>query len=419
MLRVSAYAWSMIVVVVIPGFVAVVSSVAGPACSKRKSAPQQKTLVRLMHTFQGSEAVALGDAIAGFETREPLTIEQTPVPFYLAKNAIDKELSQPECVDLLRIDATWLAELVAENRLRPVPGLVLKGRDWLPAALALGAIAGVQYGLPQSIDGLALIYRRDIGASLGESWPARDVEELVAAMRRLADTRGHRPFGVRNAGYWFVPFLRAWGSQLPDPETGCVHIDSPASLRALQKFAQLFGSIAPQPTPTGEEAKQEIRRYRAGSLSVVLTGPWAVTDLTDGDTGDIGVAPMPGAPLSGQLYVVPTCAGAPDEGWHLASLLTSVELQVAWAARLRVIPTARDSMARADDFVREFFQALANAQPLPKHRVASELFEDLDPALRSLVSGHASAEEIQAVLTEAWSKRLAHHDITPRTGCTQ
>jgi arabinogalactan oligomer / maltooligosaccharide transport system substrate-binding protein len=384
------------------------------ACGDDATKPRPEPRVRLWHTFDPTGTEALNAVLPG-------DVEPTLLPFARAQTIVARELAAAEeCPDLVRIDATWLPGLVRDQLLLPVPDR-LAARDWLPEALEVASYGGVQYGLPQAIDGLALLFRIDAVAGTGAPWPPQTMGELLAAAHRVTGTGDDRwGLGIRVDGYWFLPFLRAWGGGVVDPRTGVLGIDRPEAAVALERFAELFGpgGIAPPPPPTGSEAADEVRRFRAGSLPIVINGPWMVADLTGGDTRGLGVAPLPRdpagrptAPRGAQLFVVPQCAAAEGEAWALADQLTAPALQGEWARRFGVVPTTEGGLAQAGEFAQAFYQALRQARPLPQHPLTAELFDDLNPAIAAVVAGDATAAEALPGVARAWRRLGKRHGL--------
>jgi ABC-type glycerol-3-phosphate transport system substrate-binding protein len=375
--------------------------------------------IRLWHTFNPAETEALNQALAGRAGTH--RVETTLLPFQRGQTILREVVERAdECPDLVRMDATWIPELARAGVLMPVPADLMARRQWLPEAADLARDRGVDYALPQSIDGLALIYRKD--AVRGVDWPPRTVNELIATARRLTEG-GNHGLGVRVDGYWFGAFLRGWGGELLDPDQGYLGIDQPLAKEALDRFAEFFSArgISGLPPPTGNEAQVEVRRFRAGAIAVVMNGPWAVTDLGAGDTSGLGVAPFPSdprgrgaAPRGGQMFVVPTCAREPQAAWALAFELTAPELQASWARRFGVVPTTEAALADAGPFSQAFYQALQRARPLPRHPISAEIFDDLNPAIGAVVAGDATAADALDGAVRAWTRLLARHELPVR-----
>lgn len=389
-------------------------------------APAATARIRLWHTFNPAETAELNQTLAHWTGA---AVESSMAPFGLGLAILRRDLAHGrDCPDLVRVDATWLPGLVRDQLLAPVPQDIAGQRDFLPEALELASVDGALHGLPQAMDGLAILYRE--AAVAGHAWPPATMDELVATARELTSGvdggigPGHGPrhgLGLRLDGYWFVPFLRAWGPGLlpnADASLGPTHepirlgIETPEAAAALARFAGLFGpdGIAPPPSPPDNVDSDEIRRFRAGELAAVINGPWAVAGLIGGDArGDnhgIGVAALPGAPRGGHSWAVPRCARQPRDAFALALFLTAPERQAAWARRLGVIPTTRAGLEQSDPFVRSFHAALAQARPLPRHPITPALFDDLSPAVAAAVSGNAAPAEALAGVARAWRRLL-------------
>jgi len=347
--------------------------------------------VRLLHTFGPAETEAIG---ALLEARGP-RFEGRLVPFARGQQVIEEVLAADrECPDLMRIDATWLPGLVARGAL-VAPPESLASIDWLPEARDLATIDGTLRAVPQTVDGLVALVH---GGALPE---VADLDAWIAAATARRGT-ARWAIGLRVDGYWFVPFLRAQGTELSAP--GAPGLAAPAAERALARFAALFGDVVAPAPPAGTEARDEARRFDRGEIGALVTGPWAVPDLALPAT--IVASPIPGAPRGGQLLVVPTCAARPAEGWALAAALTSVDVQIELAKRFATMPTREAAMARVPALVRSIHDALAGARPLPRAPTTPLLFDDLTPAVAAVVSGDATPEEALAGVRRAWARIL-------------
>ncbi|MEM9490499.1 MAG: extracellular solute-binding protein [Myxococcota bacterium] len=384
--------------------VAVALIALGSACST-KTDPVQ---IRFWHAFNDAETEALNRALEAWKPDSPAAVVPLRETFARARVMLTKSLSDDQnCPDLARIDASWLPGLAEDGLLAAGPKRLLSSERWLPRAAALNSYQQTAYAAPQTVDGLALIYRKSAMADAGAPWPPTSMDELVSAGGRLAGD-GTYGFSVLVDGYWFVPFLREWGDGLLDPISGQLNIDTPRSARALNRFSSLFGTVMP---PAGDSVD---RLFRDGDLPVAINGPWAVAGLTSGNTEGFAVAALPGAPLGGQLLVVPRCAKEPGWAWKLAEYLTSPDVQGEWAQTLGVIPTTRAGLDRAGDFVQQFYRALTAAEPLPRSPITPNLFDDFTPAVKAVVAGDATAEETRSAAARQWGDLLKSRGIKPR-----
>jgi ABC-type glycerol-3-phosphate transport system substrate-binding protein len=372
------------------------------ACGGHRGAPPERG-IRLLHTFGARESELLGGTLAGW----PVPVSTSLVPFARGQTVIGALLrAGTDCPDLIRVDATWLPALVRAELVAPAPPEAAR-RDWLPEARAL-AQAGpagdpTMYGVPQTVDGLVVVLGPAAAALRGP--PPATIDELVRYAHDAQAAGARWGLGLRVDGYWVVPFLRAAGADVADGSTGALGIDNDRASAAVARFASLFGSVAaPAPAP-GQEADDEARRFQAGEIALLVTGPWALADA--GPLDALRVWPMPGAPRGGQLFVVPRCAADAARAWQLALHLTEPDVQLAWARAIGTVPTTATAMASAPRVVREAYAALRGAKPLPRDPATALLFDDLTPAVAAVVAGDASADEALAGVARAWKRLLA------------
>ena len=368
---------------------AALALVAIAACSSER-APAAPP-VRLVHTFNPAETAALDDFLAA----RAAPVRTALLPFARGQSVLHEVLrSGDDCPDVARIDATWLPGLVEADLLLEAPAPLAGARRWLPEAAPLAEYRGRRWALPHSLDGLAVVYRP---GAIDPTWETLD--ELEAAAR-AATQPGRWGLGLRLDGYWLVAWLRAAGADVADGTTGDLGIDGDEAVAAVERFARLVDDVSPPPPPPGAEAGSEARRFRAGEVAALVTGPWALPELG----GDVAVAPLPGAPRGGQLLVVPRCAPDPARGWSLAAELTDPRLTAAWSRRTGMIPATEDGLAGGAEVSRAFHAALAGARPLPRHPMSAWLFDDLNPALAAVVAGDATAAEAVAGVRRAWAR---------------
>jgi ABC-type glycerol-3-phosphate transport system substrate-binding protein len=364
--------------------VRIVGLVVVAACSAPQSSPVP---IHFLHTFAPAETELVNKTIAD----RGLAVEASLVPFARGQQVIREILRAGHaCPDLIRIDATWLPGLVADNLLAEPPAS-LAALDWSPEAAQLATIGGALWGVPQTIDGLVVV--RDAGTPAPAS---PSIDDLVAAARAQTGKLAH-PLGVRVDAYWLVPWLRAEGAELaPD------RIAGGGAARGLADFAALFGQLAPSPPPLGSEAPDELRRWNAHEVAYWVTGPWQLGNLAGRDA--IAVTPLAHAPRGGQLLVVPRCAERAADGWHLAEELTSIDVELIFSDAFATVPTRRAALAHATPLALAIAGALAGAEVLPRSPITPLLFDDLNPALAAVVAGDATADEAIEGVRRGWAR---------------
>ena len=372
------------------------------ACKRAPSADTDRLTV--WHTFGPAQTAALNDAMAAYTEAEVTSIV---LPFGRAQERVEATLQrQADCPDLVRLDATWLPRLAESERLVAAPEAELAG--FTPQALELATWQGRVYGLPQSIDGLALLYEPRAIEAANVPWPPTTLEALEHAVARLAVTHRHG-FSARADGYWFTAWLRAAGGRLLDADG--VHIAEPAAQEALERYARLIEDGLAFVPPAGDEAQAEARRFARGELPLLVGGPWTLAELGTA-AGRVKVAPYPlapdgsaAAPRGGHVWAVPRCSRHHEAAWRLARFLTGEDLQVRWSA-LGSVPTRTAALARAHDSARQFARALVATRPLPRHVLMPLLFDDLTPAVEAVLAGEATADEALAGTRRGWIRLM-------------
>jgi ABC-type glycerol-3-phosphate transport system substrate-binding protein len=365
--------------------IALVLSATGGACHRAADPPA----IRFLHTFSHEETELFNQTMA----ERGIAVEASLVPFSRGRQVIGEILrAGTDCPDLIRIDATWLPELVADGLVVELPR-PLASRDWSPEAAALAQLDGVWWAVPQAVDGLLVV--RDIATPAPASASLADV---VAAARAARTPDRRYPLDLRIDGYWFVPWLRDEGGELAAP----AGIAGDVAVRALTRFAALVGDVAPPPPSPGLEELDEGRLWTEHKIAYWITGPWQFYQL--GDRSRIAVSPLAHAPRGGQLLVVPRCAKHPDDGWRLADELTSLPVEARFASRFATPPTRLAALAGAPGLARASYDALRGAAMLPRRPLTPLLFDDLNAALAAVAAGNASPDEAVAGVQRAWQR---------------
>jgi ABC-type glycerol-3-phosphate transport system substrate-binding protein len=368
--------------------------------------------VRVWHTFGADATRLLNDDLAAIQSREKLRVAATVLPFGRARNQITRALEQHDgpsasCPDLVRIDATWLPALAQANLVRPLIDEATMLEGVTPEAVELVEWSGRRWGIPQSIEPVALIYDADRVSQAGVAWPPESLHALEQAARVLT-TDERYGLSVRSDGYFFLAWLRAAGGDLAT-------VDDPASRAALARYAALVqpGGVAPPPASGGDEARVESRRFGRREVAVLVGGPFTISELGDVPFR-LAVAPFPrgpgdrpAAPRGGHAWVVPRCASEPEKAFRLAALLTAPERQVAWSREIALVPTRGTAVAQAGELAASFAATLPATLPLPRETLTPELFDDLTPAVEAVLYGDATADEALAGVARAWRRVLA------------
>ena len=171
-------------------------------------------------------------------------------------------------IDVLLVDLPWIPEFAWSEWLLPLDARIDEEleRSFVEASLRGGRYRGRQYGLPLSLKGNALFYRRDLLEKHGLE-PPRTLAEVERQARLLQEREG-LPVGVALHGFYFyndvLPML--WASRggvllAQDEQRPTVALHRPENVAVVQALARWF-----EPGPEGAPAVVPPERF---------TGPWA------------------------------------------------------------------------------------------------------------------------------------------------
>jgi arabinogalactan oligomer/maltooligosaccharide transport system substrate-binding protein len=404
---------------------------------KKDNRPTAKLAINLWHTFNPEETATLNRILTQVRTRHPKwQVHPTVIPFARAQNKFRQGAQKcgTGSPHVFRAELPWLAEFVTKGLIRPVPKGVARGSVYLPQAETAARYDGRRWILTASLDCLALLYNRELVKT-----PPANLRKLVATAKKLTmDERGRSAasaefdptrtvrwgFYVRAEAYWFLPFLWAHDGKLLTLDPPEVHVDEPEAVAALGFYRDLIHRhhvAPPRPSPSNDYEDQ-MQRFGAGKLAMMVNGPWAMSSLLSrpvfrGHPKRLGVAPFPGgpsgrpaAPLSGHGWVVSRCAPDPKAAWALAERLSDLTAQATFAQRNSLLPTLeaayKDPRTRQNRFVLEFRAALARARPRPHHPAIARIFDDFNPAVQAVILGDAKPQLALKGVARAWRRLL-------------
>jgi maltose/maltodextrin transport system substrate-binding protein/arabinogalactan oligomer/maltooligosaccharide transport system substrate-binding protein len=190
----------------------------------------------------------------------------------------------------------WLGELVSNGLLAPID-LGDKAGDFAPAAVSAFTYDGELYGMPNATENVALFINTDIVPECPATWT--EVGEISAelAASNTDDVATNKYGFVRMEGdpYHFFPIQTAFGGYVfGQTDAGYdatdVGIDSEGSLAAATFWDQ-FVKDGLQPPAVDWETMHLM--FESGQSAMTITGPWAITRITDSGV-PFEICPIPG-----------------------------------------------------------------------------------------------------------------------------
>ena len=260
------------------------ASGSGPALA------QDSGSLTLWHGWTGAEADTLNDQILpAWQAANPgITLDVLAVPFDQLKNKYQTEVATGGGPDLLIGPADWTGELASAELVRPLDGLVSEEAlgQYVQSAVDALSIDGQLYGLPESIETLALYYNTDLVPT-----PPTSTAELVQLSGEIAGANsGTFGFALYSNFYHPAGYLFGWGGQIFTEETSSA-FNSPETI----SFLSWLQNFTAQPGITYQNDDAAVSSlFKEGKAAMVFNGPWALADYQSALGADkVGVAALP------------------------------------------------------------------------------------------------------------------------------
>jgi multiple sugar transport system substrate-binding protein len=217
------------------------------------------------------------------------------------------ESDQPP--DLLQIGDDAVPNFVSHEAIIPLDKCIkdnnLNLTGYLPGLLDPGKESGEQYLLPKDYSPIGVFYNKKLFDQAGLDYPKENWtwEELLATAQKLTqDLDGDGTpdiWGIQLPANWtsgFEFWVAAAGGSLvsPDGKKAVAYMDSPATIRAVKFYADLYNQyrVAPPPVDLTQFGGGNTE-FRQGKAAMWLTGRWPQSDLKKLEAIDLGVAPPP------------------------------------------------------------------------------------------------------------------------------
>ncbi|MGO1582524.1 MAG: ABC transporter substrate-binding protein, partial [Actinomycetaceae bacterium] len=200
--------------------------------------------------------------------------------------------------------------------------------EWEQSVVDLYTRDGVNYGVPQLWDSIALFYNAELVEEAGVDvsdlqWrpDAAEGDTLLEATTALTtDAEGRHPgedgfdadtratFGFNSQADLqaiYVDFLAQNGAQFQDPETDAFAFDSPEGVEAFQYLVDLVNTheVAPSAADTNVNGDHARDLFVQGDLGLFQSGPYSLPQIAENAEFEWGIAPMVAGP-EGRIGVV-------------------------------------------------------------------------------------------------------------------
>lgn len=366
---------------------------------------QDSGSLTLWHGWTGGEADALNSQIIpAWQAANPgISIEVLAVPFDQLKNKYQTEAATGGGPDLLIGPADWVGELASADLIAPMDDLLPAGAldAYVPAAVDALRYDGKLYGLPESIETVALYYNTDLVPT-----PPTSSAELVqmAADINAADPNTYG-FALFSNFYHPAGYLFGWGGQLFD-ENNRSALDSPETV----SFLNWLKDLTSQPGIYQQNDDGAISSlFKEGKAGMVINGPWALSDYQNALGADkVGVAELPvisqngdapAKPFLGVKHIMINSNASGDQAAlaaKFAEFFTGAEVGAILAESAGHLPANTGVDLSGNPIAGAFVAQAANSTPMPTIPEMGQVWTPAQEMIGKVLAGDATAEAAAA-----------------------
>ncbi len=275
--------------------------------------------------------------------------------------------------DIVRVHSTWLPTMY--SKLAPIPSSVMTTADYEKTFYPVNAVFAkhddVYYGIPLMVEGLALVYNKDLFAQAGIDSPPTNWEEFRndASILTTRDAQGQIAQAGAALGYaknieYFEDIIGMMmaqnGVQFVDKDGKVAFhksispIGGNLGVEAL-RFYSLFGTTEQSWDPNWGNSTDE---FAAGRVAMVFLPSHRILEvLSKQPNFSIGVAPVPQLPGASQnkvawanywIETVSKTASNPTEAWKFLKWLSEREQLTSMYSIARNIRAFGEPFSRRD-----------------------------------------------------------------------
>jgi len=291
-----------------------------------------------------TEYQAFNETVAGFETTYPyihLNLEthgsNTQEPDFETASLAN------QAPDVLRGPSDWTGTFVSAGFITPLTPYVNSTfvSQYFPAAIQDFTYQGHLWGLPENINGLALVYNK----ALLPNGPPTTTSQLISMCPSLTKTSSSGAITQAcivfplDSGYWWWPFLTGFGGTIFNPTNpNDPTLNSTAALNSIQFRNTLINDNY---MPYNTCCNTMTSMFAAGNAAMIIDGPWDEGTWAKANI-NYGVAPLPTVSSTGK----PMAPIIGAQGWYVASGKPPAET----AAAFKFVAWFTNEQHQADEF---------------------------------------------------------------------
>ena len=291
---------------------------------------------------QGS--AAWQKVLDGCSTQTGIKIQRQSIPTAQLLPKILQGASSKTLPNLLFTDNPTLQQIAGTGALTPLTDYGISTDGYYPSIIKAGTYQDKVYGLAPGVNGLALIYNKDLLAAAGVQ-PPKTWDDLKAAAAKLTkDGKYGLAFSAipSEEGTWqFLPFFWSNGAELSA-------LDSAQATQALQYVTDLVTAGSASKSVVNWNQNDVADQFVAGNAAMMVNGSWNLARLDEQKSLHYGVLPIPvpkvgdrpSVALGGEVGAVPVTKPAEQQaaGKVLACILADPAM-LEWSKAHAYVPS--------------------------------------------------------------------------------
>jgi arabinogalactan oligomer/maltooligosaccharide transport system substrate-binding protein len=373
----------------------------------------ESVTITIWHQWDGAYLDAITQAFRDYEAANPgVTIDLSRPDD--VNNALQVAIPAGQGPDIIGWANDQIGQSALVGNIVPLDDYGIT-RDFLDSTFEPAAVNGVVWqdriwGLPESQEGIALIYNKEL---VDEAGLPTDLDGLLAAAQEFRAANPDKAyvcnqgFGAADA-YHVAPIYFGFGVPAYVDDAGQVFVNTPEMIAGgeyLAKLAQV--SFTENSYDICQAALAE------GRTAMWWTGPWAVASIEQ-DGVDYGILPM-GRPFVGIKTLLLTKnavdRGNTDRALDIMRYFTSAEVQLKIALVNKTIPAASEALnnpeIQALASLAGFGQSLNAGVPMANTPYASAQWQPVGDASVAIWNGTQSPAEALEAAQQAIEDAIA------------
>lgn len=301
----------------------------------------------------------------------------------------------------------WLGELVQNGTVAPIQLDEATAGTFQPVAIQAAKYNDQNYGVPFSIENIALVRNTDLAPDAPAS-----IDDLLKAAKaaKAKDSKVSvlldQPVGKTGNAYYTYPWLSAYGGGIfatkdnGEFDPNKVLIDSAESLKGAEQLARM-GEEKALSTNVGDDNSEGI--FTGGKSAFFITGPWSLPNIKKAGI-NYAVSNLPTLPGGEQMkpfigvqlfYVSSKAKNAALAQEFVTNYVPTKDFQMAIyeaGGRPPALTEAYDEVAGSDEDAKAFFEAGDGSLPMPNIPAMNSVWGPLGQAAADVISGKAKPE---------------------------